>query len=62
MRKEYDFSKAKRAREVPRLTALRDAARRKKRILIMLDDAVIAGFRKHAEAAGSAIKPRSIAS
>jgi uncharacterized protein (DUF4415 family) len=52
MRKEYDFSKAKRAREVPHLTALRKTAKNKTRISIMLDDDVIAGFRKRAEAAG----------
>lgn len=52
MRKEYDFSKAKRAHEVPHLNALRASVKRKKRISIMLDDEVIAGFRERAQATG----------
>ena len=52
MRKEYDFSKAKRAKDVPHLVKLQKAQKRKTRISIMLDEDVIAGFRQRAEAAG----------
>lgn len=52
MRKEYDFSKAKRATDVPHLVKLRKAQKAKTRISIMLDDEVIVGFRRRAEAAG----------
>ncbi len=52
MKAEYDFSKARRAKDVPQLKKLQAAAGvGKTRISIMLDDAVIAGFRAHAEAA-----------
>ena len=53
MRKEYDFSRAKRATEVPHLNALREAQKKKVRISIMLDADVIEGFRKRAQALGS---------
>jgi len=53
MRDEYDFSKAKRAKDVPHLAKLQEAMRGKTRITIMLDDDVIEAFRKRAEAAGS---------
>lgn len=52
MRKEYDFSKAKRARDVPHLSKLRRAQKNKIRISIMLDENVIAAFRKRAAKAG----------
>ena len=52
MRKEYDFSAAKRAKDIPHLNKLRKAQKNKTRISIMLDDEVIAGFRERAEAAG----------
>ena len=49
MRKEYDFSKAKRAKDVPHLAKLQTEARGKTRITIMLDNFVIESFRKLAE-------------
>lgn len=43
---EYDLTRSKRAKDVPHLKKLQEAAGSgKARILIMLDDAVIAGFR-----------------
>ena len=56
MKTEYDFSKAKRAKNVPHLAKLHAqaaAATGKTRISIMLDDDVIAGFRERAAAAGT---------
>lgn len=53
MKSEFDFSKAKRAKDVPHLAKLQAAASKgKTRISIMLDEEVIAGFRARAEAAG----------
>jgi uncharacterized protein (DUF4415 family) len=52
MRREYDFSKAKRARDVPHLAKLRAEARGKTRITIMLDNVVIDAFRQLAEHEG----------
>jgi uncharacterized protein (DUF4415 family) len=49
MRKEYDFSKAKRAKDVPHLAKLQAEARGKTRITIMLDNFVIEAFRQLAE-------------
>ena len=49
MRKEYDFSKAKRAKDVPHLAKLQAEARGKTRITIMLDNFVIESFRQLAE-------------
>jgi len=49
MRKEYDFSKAKRARDVPHLAKLQQEAQGKTRITIMLDNEVISAFRARAE-------------
>lgn len=49
MRDEYDFSKAKRAKDVPHLAKLQAG---KTRITIMLDDDVIEAFRARAEAEG----------
>lgn len=53
MRDEYDFSNAKRARDVPHLARLQQTMRGKTRITIMLDDDVIEAFRQRAEAAGN---------
>ena len=50
MRKEYDFSKAKRAKDVPHLARLQ--AKGKTRITIMLDNFVIEAFRELAEVEG----------
>ena len=52
MRKEYDFSKAKRARDVPHLAKLQAEAKGKTRITIMLDNFVIDAFRLLAEREG----------
>ena len=52
MRKEYDFSKAKRAKDVPHLARLQEQAKGKTRITIMLDNMVIESFREMAESQG----------
>ena len=53
MRNEYDFSKAKRARDIPHLAKLQAASNvGKTRITIMLDDDVIEAFRARADAEG----------
>ena len=52
MRNEYDFSKAKRAKDLPHLAKLQAEARGKTRITIMLDNYVIEAFRKLAEQEG----------
>jgi uncharacterized protein (DUF4415 family) len=51
MRRQYDFSKARRARDVPHLAKLQAAAG-KSRITIMLDNDVVAAFRSQAHAQG----------
>ncbi|HEY4714230.1 MAG TPA: BrnA antitoxin family protein, partial [Aquirhabdus sp.] len=48
MDKEYDFSNAKRATEVPHLNKLRVSQSQKSRITIMLDNDVIEGFKARA--------------
>jgi len=52
MRKEYDFSKAKRAKDVPHLAKLQSGKKGKTRITIMLDNEVIENFRSRAEKEG----------
>jgi uncharacterized protein (DUF4415 family) len=52
MRDEYDFSKGKRAKDIPHLAKLQKEAKGKSRITIMLDDDVLAFFRNQAEAKG----------
>ena len=52
MRKDYDFSKAKRAKDVPHLARLQEQAKGKSRITIMLDNDLLAAFRARAEAEG----------
>jgi uncharacterized protein (DUF4415 family) len=52
MPKDHDFSKAKRAKEVPHLSRLQTQTRGKTRITIMLDNDVLATFRARAEAEG----------
>jgi uncharacterized protein (DUF4415 family) len=53
MQKEYDFSGAKRAKDVPHLERLQaEAAAGKTRITIYLDDDVLAAFRARAEQEG----------
>ena len=53
MRKEYDFSNAKRASEVPHLKKLQSEAKGKTRITIMLDNDVLESFRRQAEESGA---------
>ena len=52
MRKGYDLSDARRARDVPHLAKLQKEAGQKQRITIMLDSDVIQAFRDKAEAEG----------
>ena len=53
MKTEYDFSKAKRAKDVPHLKKLQAAASKgKTRVTMYLDDDVLAAFRTHAESQG----------
>ena len=52
MRDEYEFSKAKRAKDVPHLARLQHEAKGKTRITVMLDNDVIAAFRAHAKSEG----------
>ncbi|MBY0341244.1 MAG: BrnA antitoxin family protein [Rhodocyclaceae bacterium] len=52
MRKEYDFSRAKRAKDIPHLVKLQAEASGKTRITMRVDNAVLAAFKARAEAAG----------
>lgn len=52
MRKEYDFSRAKRAKDVPHLSKLQGEETGKTRITIMLDNDIISNFRLKAQDAG----------
>ena len=52
MRKEFDFSKAKRAKDVPHLAKLQSEEKGKTRITIMLDNEVIKYFRSRAAKEG----------
>ena len=52
MRKEYDFSKAKRAKDVSHLSNLQEELKGKTRITIMLDNEVIESFREQADEEG----------
>lgn len=52
MRKQYDFSKAKRAKDVPHLARLQSEAKGKTRITIMLDNDLLVSFRAKAVAEG----------
>jgi uncharacterized protein (DUF4415 family) len=53
MRKEYDFTGAKRAKDVPHLAKLQaEAAGGKTRITILIDDDVLKEFRARAEREG----------
>ena len=53
MRKQYDFSKAKRAKDVLHLARLRAETKGKTRITIMLDNDVLMTFRAKAESEGT---------
>lgn len=53
MKAEYDFSKAKRAKDVPHLAKLQSAASKgKTRVTIYLDDSILESFRMRAETEG----------
>lgn len=52
MRKEYDFSHAKRAKEVPHLAQLQAEMTGKSRITMRVDNAVLAMFKARAESSG----------
>jgi uncharacterized protein (DUF4415 family) len=52
MRDDYDFSQAKRAKNVPHLAKLQAEAKGKSRITIMLDNDVLMAFRAKADAEG----------
>lgn len=52
MRDDYDFSKAKRGKDVPHLVKLQAEAKGKSRITIMLDNDVLMAFRAKADAEG----------
>lgn len=52
MRKEYDFSRAKRAKDVPHLAKLQSEAAGKTRITMRVDNAVLALFKARAESSG----------
>lgn len=52
MRREYDFSKSRRARDVPHLAKLQAQAKEKSRITIMLDSDVLEAFRFKANREG----------
>jgi predicted DNA binding CopG/RHH family protein len=53
MRKQYDFSKAKRAKSVPHLARLQAEAKGKTRITIMLDNDLLMAFKAKADAEGA---------
>ena len=53
MRKQYDFSKAKRAKAVPHLARLQTEAKGKTRITIMLDNDLLMTFKAKAESEGT---------
>ena len=52
MRKEYDFSNAKRAKDVPHLAKLQSEEKGKTRITIMLDNDILNIFRSRAKNEG----------
>jgi uncharacterized protein (DUF4415 family) len=52
MRKEYDFSRAKRAKDVPHLAELQAEMAGKTRITMRVDNAVLAAFKARAESSG----------
>ena len=52
MRKEYDFSRANRAKDVPHLAQLQAEMAGKSRITMRVDNAVLAAFKARAERSG----------
>jgi uncharacterized protein (DUF4415 family) len=53
MRKQYDFSKAKRAKQIPHLARLQAEAKGKTRITIMLDNDLLMSFKAKADSEGT---------
>ena len=53
MRKEYDFSKAKKSKEIPALAKLQAENAGKERITIRLDAPVLAWFRQQVKGGGN---------
>lgn len=53
MRKQYDFTKAKRAKNIPHLARLQAEAKGKTRITIMLDNDLLMAFKAKAESEGT---------
>jgi uncharacterized protein (DUF4415 family) len=52
MRNEYDFSRAKRAKDVPHLAKLQADMAGKTRITMRVDNTVLAAFKARAESSG----------
>ena len=52
MRKEYDLSNAKRAKDIPHLSKLQSESKGKTRITIMLDNEILEKFREQASDKG----------
>jgi len=52
MREEYDFSNARRAKDVPHLSKLQAEAKNKTCVIIMLDNEVLQSYQEQAEAKG----------
>lgn len=52
MRKEYDFTGAKRAKDVPHLARLQSETAGKTRITMRVDNSVLAAFKARAETVG----------
>jgi uncharacterized protein (DUF4415 family) len=53
MRKQYDFSKAKRAKQISHLARLQAEAKGKTRITIMLDNDLLMTFKAKADSEGT---------
>jgi uncharacterized protein (DUF4415 family) len=53
MRKQYDLSKAKRAKDIPHLAKLQSESTGKTRITIMLDNDLLIAFRAKADSEGT---------
>ena len=53
MHKEYDFSKARRAKDIPHLAKLQSESKGKTRITILLDNDLLAAYRARAQSEGT---------
>lgn len=56
MRDDYDFSTARRAKDVPHLAKLQEEMSSKSRTTIMLDNDILVAYRSKAKLKGSVIK------